>query len=141
MAFPEISYLIFYSFTDNWLTQMDNYLPKAISQANYNIPALVWQGQRYKGIDYITMNMNCQDDYLGSFVGYSGASAIGLSDYNHPNRIKHQVKVDFTLRHVVPVGGTIQIVWPSSVTAAYPHCRSMTNLGSQLYAKGQTYNG
>lgn len=130
MAFPEISYLIFYSFSDNYVTLMDSYLPRAISQPNYNIAALVWQNQRYKGIDYITINMNCQDDYQGSFSNYYGVSAIGYSDYNHPNRRRHQVKVDFVLKHIVPVGGTIQIVWPSSVTAAYPHCRSMVNLGS-----------
>lgn len=120
---------------------MDTYLPKAISQPNYNIPALVWQNNRYKGIDYIVMNSNCQDDYKGTFVAYGGMSSVGYNQEQHPTKRKMQVKVDFTLRHAVSVGGTIQILWPSSVTAAYPHCRSMVNQGSSVYARGPLYNG
>ena len=41
------------------------YLPKATSQVNYNIAALVWQGGRYRGIDYITMNTNNEYKLLG----------------------------------------------------------------------------
>ena len=106
---------------------MDTYFPKALSQANFNVPSLYWSGGRYKGIDYITMNWNCQSNYLGSFVGYNGMSSVGLSNSQHPNKRKFQIQVDFQLRHAVPVGGSIQIVFPSSVSAAYPHCRSMVS--------------
>jgi len=130
MAFPDINYLIIDTFSDNYIVQMYTYLPKATSQVNYNIAVLVWQGNRFKGTEYITINSACQDDFDGTLVSYGGISEVGSGNQNHPNRRRHQVKIDFTLRHVVPVGGTIQVVWPSSVTAAYPHCRSMTNLGS-----------
>lgn len=141
MAFPDISYYIIYTFSNNNLVLMDTYLPKATSQVNYNVPALVWQSNRYRGIDYLTMTSNCRYDYLGTFVGYNGMSTVGLSNSQQPNKIKYQIQVDFQLRHAVPVGGTIQIVFPSSVTAAYPHCRSMTNEGSSLSAKVQSNNG
>jgi hypothetical protein len=51
------------------------------------------------------------------------------------------MQVSFVLQNIVPAGGTVQIVWPSGVPAAYPHCRSMTNLGSDLTASSQLYNG
>jgi hypothetical protein len=51
------------------------------------------------------------------------------------------MRVSFVLQNIVPVGGTVQIVWPTRVPAAYPHCRSMTNLGSALTASSQLYNG
>lgn len=58
---------------------MYSYLPKATTQTNYNIPALVWQAGRYKGTDIIVMNDNCQDDYRGSFSVYTGAGTVGYS--------------------------------------------------------------
>lgn len=120
---------------------MYSYLPKATTQVNYNIPALVWQAGRYKGTDIIVMNDYCQDDYRGSLSSYNAVGTVGYGQEVRVGKRKLQVKIDFTLRHAVPVGGTIQVVWPTSVTAAYPHCRSMSNYGSVLYAKGQTENG
>jgi hypothetical protein len=58
---------------------MNVWLPRAISQPNYNIPALVWSNSRYMGIDYITMNSVCQDDFKGSFNAYYGSSSVGSS--------------------------------------------------------------
>lgn len=117
---------------------MYSYLPKATTQTNYNIPALVWQGGKNKGIDYIVMNSYCWDDYRGTINSYNNAGTVGYSQEARVGKRKLQVKMDVTLKHAVPVGGTIQVVWPSSITTAYPHCRSMTNLGSVVYAKGQT---
>lgn len=51
------------------------------------------------------------------------------------------MQVTFTTQNYLPVNGSISIVWPNSVPTAYPHCRSMTNIGSQLYASSQSYNG
>lgn len=47
----------------------------------------------------------------------------------------------FQVRHIVPVGGSIEIKWPSSIPRAYPHCRSATNQGSALFASGGSENG
>ncbi len=49
--------------------------------------------------------------------------------------------VSFYTDNGIPAGGSIEIVWPTSITQVYPHCRSMINQGSLLYAQGQTYNG
>lgn len=51
------------------------------------------------------------------------------------------MRIDFNVRHIVPKGGSIQIKWGSNVPKAYPHCRSMTTLGSILTAEGGSYNG
>ena len=141
MAFPDISYIIVHSFYDNVQVRMDVYYPKAISQANYNIKALVWQNNRYRGVTWITMNSNCQNDYRGSLVSYSGVSTVEYSNALNLNRRKLQVKIQFQVRHVVPEGGTIQVVWPSKIPEVYPHCRSMTNIGSNLFAKDGNENG
>lgn len=141
MAFPEISYIIIRTFTENVEVRMDINYPTALTQHDYNVAALVWQNKRYKGIDYITMTDNCRFDYLGTLLSYNAMIPVGSSDTPHPNKIKHQITIDFTFRHPVPEDGSIQVVFPASVTATYPHCRSMVNLGSQLYAKGGLYNG
>lgn len=77
MVFPQISYIIIYSFSNNYVTWIYAWLPLAVSQPNFNIPALVWQNSRYLGIDYITMNTNCQNDFMGTFNNYYGSVSIG----------------------------------------------------------------
>ncbi len=90
---------------------MDVNYPLALTQDDYNVAALVWQNKRYKGIDYITMTDNCRFDYLGTLVSYNGMVAVGSTNSVHTYKTKHQITIDFTLRHAVPEDGSIQIVF------------------------------
>ena len=141
MSFPDSSYIVVESFVNLGYVQMDIRYPLAISQPNYNIKALVWQGGRYRGIQWITMNSGCQNEFRGTLSSYSGAVTVEESYALTINKRKIQVKMTFVLRHTVPLGGTIQIVWPTGVPAAYPHCRSMTGQGSNLFAQDGSENG
>jgi hypothetical protein len=49
--------------------------------------------------------------------------------------------VTFYSKNGIPAGGSIEIVWPSGVPKAYPHCRSVISQGSTLTAQSQLYNG
>ena len=61
MTFPDASYIVLYSHVNTGHARIDVRYPLAISQSNYNIKALVWQGGRYRGIQWITMNSGCQN--------------------------------------------------------------------------------
>ena len=50
------------------------------------------------------------------------------------------MSIYWTTRYSIPSGGSVQIVFPTKVPKVYPHCRSMTNLGSKLVAEGSTNN-
>lgn len=122
------------------------YYPNAISQFDYNFETIVWQDRRYKGIDEITMNGVCYLDFRGTIQNFGGVTAAHqltnpFLKPDHLNRVKYRVTVHFRVRHTVPAGGTIQIFWANSVTAIYPHCRSMVSQGSDLYAQGGDNNG
>ena len=141
MAFTDINYFIIHSKTSNNDVAMYVTTTIAISQVSTTVPALIWQDYRYKGIDYTTMNSNCYNEIRGTLVNYWGVSSVRSSQAQTEGNRKHQVRIDFQVRHAVPAGGTIEIKWPSSVVAAYPHCRSMTNINSVLYAEGGNENG
>lgn len=43
--------------------------------------------------------------------------------------------ISFTVSHMVPIGGTIEIQFPNNATAVpaiKPHCRSAVTMGSSL---------
>lgn len=45
------------------------------------------------------------------------------------------VVISFTTKNYIPASGTIEIVFPASVTGIQPNCRSATGLGSSLVAQ------
>ena len=143
MPFPDINYFIIHSKTSTTSNDVALYIttPKAIPQQSLTIPALIWQDYRYKGIDYTTMLTNCYNEIRGTLSNYYGVDSVRRTQAQTEGNRKHQLEIDFRVRHEVPAGGTIEIKWPSSVVAAYPHCRSMTARNSQLVAEGGTENG
>ena len=140
-SFPDINYIIIHSKSDNFDTRMYVRTTYAISQVATTVTALIWHNQRYRGIDYITFTTSCYNEVRGTLQNYYGVSTVRGSGALREGNRKHQVKIDFQVRHQVPAGGSIVVVWPSSIPNVYEHCRSMTNVGSQLYAEGGNYNG
>ena len=117
-------------------------LPKAVAQFNYNIPAMIWQGGRYLYINNINMHTGCQNEFRGTMSSTMAVSIPDANGYaNDYNKKRMQMKIEFNVRHEVPKGGTVEVVWGSNVPKAYPHCRSMTNIGSVLTAEGGSENG
>lgn len=48
--------------------------------------------------------------------------------------------MDFTVANPIPVGGSIEVRFPSGIMA-YPNCRSALHRGSLLYSKAGAYAG
>ena len=103
--------------------------------------ARIWNQYRYMGTQTIQVSPTCWNQIR------SGPSSVSI--YSTPNsgndyyvgRRRIEVRVNFYLGQPVPAGGTIQINFPTSVTVVYPHCRSMTNLGSAATVGGASYTG
>jgi hypothetical protein len=61
MFFPEINYLIIWSYSNNYYVSMDVYFAPAISQVTTQTVARVWQNGRFMGFDimnYLSSNWN-----------------------------------------------------------------------------------
>lgn len=113
----------------------------AISQYTTNLVAKMWSNKRYIGTHTIQLSPTCWNQLIGSFNSV-GISSIASSSYDaYLNKRRFQVQVTFTTTYSIPATGSIIVVWPSTIPRIYPHCRSMTNLGSTLYAQGTSYNG
>jgi hypothetical protein len=118
---------------------MDVTFSAAISQVQTVLTARVWQNQRYKGKDIIKMTPTCWNEIRGDIYSKTVA-LVGSTNNLKMSRKKQEISVQFYLRNTLPVGGTVLISFPSGMKA-YPHCRSMVNLGSKLTAIGSAYNG
>lgn len=140
MAFPDINYIIVKA-KGNSYVEMYVDAGNAISQYTTYITAKVWINQRFVGNHTISLSPTCWNQLIGAFtsVGVSSTSSNGW-DLQLGKR-RTEVIVSFTTTENLPAGGTVLIVWPSSIPRIYPHCRSMTNLGSALVAEGTDYNG
>jgi hypothetical protein len=113
----------------------------AISQYTTNLVAKVWYNQRYIGTHTIQLSPSCWNQLIGSFSSVSIGSTSGNNYDLYYNRRRSEVYVYFTTTYYLPSTGSIIINFPTSIPRIYPHCRSMTNLGSLLYAQGTSYNG
>jgi hypothetical protein len=113
----------------------------AISQYNTNLAAKVWINQRFIGTHTITISPTCWNQLIGAFtsVGVTTTSSNGWD--RQLGKRRAEVIVTFTTTENLPDTGTVLINWPTSIPRIYPHCRSMTNLGSALVAEGTSYNG
>ena len=76
MAFPDINYIIIHSKSNNFDTRMYVRTTYAISQASTTVPSLIWQNNRYRGIDYITMTTSCYNEVRGTLRNYYGVSSV-----------------------------------------------------------------
>lgn len=113
----------------------------AISQAITTITAKVWINQRFVGNHTISLTTTCWNQLIGAFTSV-GVSTTSSNSYDlQLGKRRTEVIVSFTTTENLPVGGTVLINWPTSIPRIYPHCRSMTNLGSTLVAEGTAYNG
>lgn len=113
----------------------------AISQSSYGLVAKVWNQQRYMGTHTLTISTACWNQVHGTFTSVAVTTTPATNRDWYLGKRKAEAYVSFVTAYPIPVGGTIEIVFPSGVPRIYPHCRSMTNLGSKLYAQGTTYSG
>jgi hypothetical protein len=115
----------------------------AISQYDTNLVARVWANQRYIGTHTIVLTTSCWNQLIGYYNSMTIAPTSTNSWDLYLGKRKTEVVVTFSTGFSLPATGSILINWPSSIPRIYPHCRSMTNLGSQLYAQGagSTFDG
>lgn len=76
MPFPDISYMVVYTSVNSTAAYFYTTYPDAVSQNSFNVEALVWQGGRYRGTEFITINTVCQYCFRGTLVNYWGASTV-----------------------------------------------------------------
>jgi hypothetical protein len=142
LTFPDINYIVIQTAQagNSWAYIYVQY-GGAISQNTFGMVAKIWNQQRYKGTQTLNISPACWTQLRGTFSSVTVTTTSGSGRDLYTSRRKAEAYVSFTTAHAIPVGGSIQIVFPSSVPRIYPHCRSMTNLGSKLYAQGATYSG
>lgn len=142
MAFPDINYFIIHlASTSRYYVALYLTAGGAISQVTTNLVAKMWSNKRYIGTHTIQITPTCWNQLYGS-INSVGIGSIASNSYDaYLNKRRFQVQVTFTTSYNIPATGSIVIKFPTSIPRIYPHCRSMTNLGSTLYAQGTSYNG
>jgi hypothetical protein len=113
----------------------------AYSQVQTGLVAKIWNQQRYMGTHTINISPTCWYQLHGTFGSVTVTTTTGSGRELYLNKRKVEAYVSFTTNYIIPLGGTLQIYFPSGVPRIYPHCRSMNNLGSALTAIGATENG
>lgn len=106
----------------------------ALSQATTNLVAKVWYNQRYRGTHTLQITPGCWDELRGDFSSISIASTAYSNTDQFINKRRSEVQISFVTEYYIPSTGTVLIKFPSTIPRIYPHCRSMNNLGSDLYA-------
>ncbi len=71
----------------------------------------------------------------------NSVQAYGLSEKLDISRTRCEIVVSFTTTNLIPATGSIEIVFPSSVTKIYADCRSATGWGSALFAAAGSPSG
>lgn len=140
LIFPEINYIIVWAYRNDYYVYYDVKMADALSQAETKLVARIWQNGRFMGFDHLLISAANWFEIRGDIYGYS-FSSVGNTWERAKGRTKTEMQVSFRTDNGIPAGGSIEIIWPTSVPKAYPHCRSMISQGSVLYAQGQTYNG
>jgi len=138
LTFPDINYIIINTMNSNNQVQIYAQFGNAISQVTTNMVAKVWNSQRYMGNHTINISPTCWNQLLGTMSSVTLRTTPNTGKDYYIGRRKAEFYTQFTVQYAVPVGGTISIVFPSKIPKIYPHCRSMTNLGSVLVAEGTT---
>ena len=140
LAFPDVNYFVIWGYHSNHDVRLYVDFGQAISQTATSMVAKIWNQQRYIGTHTITISTTCWNQLYGDPTSHSFTSSGGSYD-RYESKREAEMSIYWTTEHGIPEGGTVQIVFPTRVPKAYPHCRSMTNLGSTLTAIGGNYNG
>lgn len=140
LAFPDINYIIIWGYGYFYVGMYIDAGP-AISQITTNMVAKVWINQRYIGTHTLQITPTCWNYLRGSLTSNSVVTTASSGYDRFLGKRRAEVIVTFTTTYNLPASGSVIVVFPSSIPRIYPHCRSMTNLGSKLYAEGSTYNG
>lgn len=143
LSFVDINYFVIWvRSASRYYVEMYFQAGGAISQVTTNIVAKMWYNQRYIGTHTVQLSPTCWNQLRGGLSSVSVASTAGNNRDMWLGKKRAEVRVSFTTQNPIPATGSIVIVWPTNIPRIYPHCRSMTNLGSALYAHGSTnYDG
>ena len=145
LTFPDINYIIIWSYTNSYYANIYVQYGPATSQVTTTITARLWSNQRYMGTKTINISPTCWSQCRTYTNGgtvtlkTTAGNSNGLDWYLGKRKIEYYVS--WTTVTAIPAGGSIVIVFPASVPKIYPHCRSMANLGSTLDAEGGSTNG
>ena len=65
---------------------------------------------------------------------FNSLSSVGSNKILNINKERAEVIISFTTKNFVPSSGTLEIVFPNTVTKVYANCRSATStsIGSLL---------
>ena len=91
---------------------------------------------RYKGdIEYIISEEKRWLDIRGDIVfGY--IQPVGLLEKSVTYKERFHIEIQFQTTNYIPETGSIEIVFPASVTKIYPYCRSgVTTTSPKLLTK------
>jgi hypothetical protein len=137
LAFPDINYyIISVNNANRYFVELYLTAGNAISQITTNLVAKMWYNQRYLGTHTIQFSWGCWVQLQGALSSI-GIGSIASNAYDsYINRRRVEIQVSFTTQYYLPSTGSILINFPSGVPRIYPHCRSMNNLGSTLFAQG-----
>ena len=103
--------------------------------------AKVWNQFRYMGTQTIQITPTCWNQIISGHSSVSIYTTPNTGQDYYKGKRKAEVRVNFNVDQPIPAGGSIQINFPTSVPVVYPHCRSMTNLGSTASVGSATYTG
>jgi hypothetical protein len=140
LAFPDINYFVIWSKSDSYWARLDVVFGEAISQRQTTMVAKVWSSWRYMGTRTINISPTCWNQIVSTPTNFNIAATSSNYAYFQSRR-KLEVQVQFQLQEPLPSDGSIEIKFNSNVPMVYPHCRSVTGMGSALNAQGSTNNG
>lgn len=142
LAFPDINYFIIWGFGQSYVKMYID-AANAISQYNTNLVAKVWINQRYIGTHTITITPSCWNQLRGTPSSVTVKTTSSNEWDLQLGKRRAEVSVSFYISTTLFDGGSLLINWPSSIPRVYPHCKSMTNLGSDLVVRnsGGSYDG
>lgn len=80
------------------------------------------------------ISANSRWKQIQGVVLFNYCEAVGFANKATLNKQKFYFRISFTVNNYIPATGTIQVVFPSSVTTIHPDCRSDVSNGSQLFS-------
>jgi hypothetical protein len=107
--------------------------PLSISQVETFFQASVIEQGRYTG-EIIYNITKYRWSQLQKNITFNYVSASGSALKLDLNKKYTEILVSFTTVCAVPSSGTIEIIFPPSISKIYPNCRSATGLGSGLFS-------
>ena len=115
--------------------------PLGISQSDSKFYSMIIESGRYNGnIEYVMGIDKRWLDIRGDIV-FNYIQPVGLIEKSDIYKERFHVAVQFTTANYIPETGSIEIVFPASVTKIYPYCRSDTSNVSSLLKTVSTTSG